>query len=560
VLVRRLVPLCLVVPGLVIAGSGTALAHESGAHYTRAPLTAAPAEEGEGEAMTHVANLQYEELAEGRGQSGSDIEFLTVGEADYALAGTLRNGLQIVDITDPTTPSIAAVYDCPINQGDVQVFRQGARILATYTADSRINTDADFAESACVVEANEAGAEIEGPEVGTFLVDLTDPTAPETVSFIEIAKGSHNQTVHPSGDYLYNSNSDLIINSPLPQITIVDISDPSVPRTVQDFRYPPGQPALARSRTTSSSTATARGPTSPRSGRRSSWTRATPRTRRSSRSSSTRRTAWSTSPTSSACLARTARCGPSWSRPTSWPVPRPGSAPVAGLHIYDISGDKEQDPLTNKLGAWFIDDASVPEPGGACTSHVLRMHPDQAIMTIAWYDRGVRVIDLSGLAEFEGFDPAAIGEGAGLKEVGHFAFEDSDTWSFKTNRIAADGSFFGYGNDIGRGFDVYRFDGQLVDGRTVPPLEPADLGAQGCSGVPVASAYVDRDETREVHKRNVDCVIARAIARATSGRQALLRPDRRRDPRPDGDLPRPTRCAPPAFDGELPRPRGRRLR
>ena len=49
---------------------------------------------------------------------------------------------------------------------------------------------------------------------------------------------------------------------------------------------------------------------------------------------------------------------------------------------------------------------------------------------------------------------------------------DSDTWSFKTNRIAADGSFYGYGNDLVRGFDVYRFDGA---GLNVPPLEPTDL-------------------------------------------------------------------------------------
>jgi hypothetical protein len=36
-----------------------------------------------------------------------------------------------------------------------------------------------------------------------------------------------------------------------------------------------------------------------------------------------------------------------------------------------------------------------------------------------------------------------------------------------------------------------------------------------CSGVPVATAYVDRDQAREAHKRSIDCVIARDIARGS---------------------------------------------
>ena len=46
-----------------------------------------------------------------------------------------------------------------------------------------------------------------------------------------------------------------------------------------------------------------------------------------------------------------------------------------------------------------------------------------------------------------------------MKEVGHYVFPDSDSWSFKTNRIKRDGSFFGYGNDLVRGFDVFKFKG-----------------------------------------------------------------------------------------------------
>jgi hypothetical protein len=94
-----------------------------------------------------------------------------------------------------------------------------------------------------------------------------------------------------------------------------------------------------------------------------------------------------------------------------------------------------------------------------CTSHVLRMYPDEELMTIAWYNAGVRVVDISGLAGVSvGVDEGAGNVGQGMKEIGFAYFPNSDTWSVKTNRIAADGSFYFYGNDLNRGLDVYRFD------------------------------------------------------------------------------------------------------
>jgi hypothetical protein len=146
--------------------------------------------------------------------------------------------------------------------------------------------------------------------------------------------------------------------------------------------------------------------------------------------------------------------------------------PGGGLHLYDITGELEKAP--EKIGTWFIPAATVQD-GATCTSHVLRIYPDQEMLTIAWYAQGVRVLDMSGLADFEGSATSVgIGDGVGLREVGSYVLEDSDTWSFKTNRIAADGSFYGYGNDLVRGFDVYRFSGA---GLNVPPLEPVDLAS-----------------------------------------------------------------------------------
>ncbi len=520
---RRLVPLCtLTAAGLVIALAAPAGAHE-GPVQDDGVAAAAPATEGNGAATSHVANLQYAPLAGNRDQLGSDIEFLKLGGKEYALAGTLRNGMQIVDITDPTQPVLAGTYECPVTQGDIQVFRQGSRVLATYTADAAVApTDNQGKRSElneqrfntqCVSEVIEQQPDFTGNELGTFLVDVTDPTTPTTVSFIPIKEGSHNQTVHPSGDYLYNSNSDLLGLGGLPEVTIHDISDPAAPRLVQNFRFPPVPTSLGteshdiffnrtgtRAYVAALSSTLILDTSDPEAPRiveqlvdpsielvHQSDLVSLPRQDGSVRD----------------LLVITDEQAGAVANPT---------CPGGGLHVYDITGDLETKPA--KLGTWFIPSTARPEPGGACTSHVLRMYPDQQLMTIAWYDQGVRTLDISGLAEFKG-SPSTVarGDGVGMKEVGSFVFPDSDTWSFKTNRIGPDGSFFGYGNDIFRGLDVYRFDGGAAElGRPVAPLEPEDLAAPGCAGVPAATGYTDRQEARDVHQRSLDCVIARAIA------------------------------------------------
>ena len=75
---------------------------------------------------------------------------------------------------------------------------------------------------------------------------------PMTVSFVEITQGAHNQSVHPSGNYLYNSNSDLI-TSFQPAIEIFDISNFAAPiEDRRSSRCRRGR-ASAPSRTTSAS-------------------------------------------------------------------------------------------------------------------------------------------------------------------------------------------------------------------------------------------------------------------------------------------------------------------
>lgn len=460
----------LLTAGLALAPAAPALAHgdDHGGDEPSATRGLTVAESGAGLQMSPVANLQYN--SSGAAQNGSDIEFLKAGKREYALAGTLRGGMQIVDITDPSAPRIAAVYDCAVTQGDIQVWKNGTRILASYTADGTFG--AAGAASRC---AQDLG--LDANASGTVIVDLTDPTAPKTVSFAPVPRGSHNMTVHPSGRYLYNSNSDLI-TSTSPTITIYDVSVPESPRKVQDFPIPFVPTSLGseshditfnasgtRAYSAAISQTLILDTTNPEQPRIVSQI-VDPAINVAHQADPVTMTRADGS-TRELLVVTDERAGAAGS------VECPGG----GLHVYDITGSLETSP--QKVGTWFIP-VVQPQAGATCTSHVLRIYPDQKMLTIAWYAQGVRVLDISGLADYEGSEAdVAIGDGVGMREVGHYVFPDADTWSFKTNRIAADGSFYGYGNDLTRGFDVYRFSGA---GLSVPPLEPIDLRSRAGGG------------------------------------------------------------------------------
>ncbi|MEX2290692.1 MAG: hypothetical protein WD794_10235 [Mycobacteriales bacterium] len=421
--------------------------------------------------MDFVTNVPYD-VVEGatRGMAGTDIEFARIGGRDYAFAGTYFNGLQIVDITDPSKPEKAAVYDCAILQGDVQVFPQGERVLATYTADSRLT--AVGAASTCAVDN-----EVKEGDSGTFLLDVTDPANPTSVGFVSIPRGAHNNTVHPSGDYMYNSNSDLI-TSTAPAIDIIDIRDAENPTIVKRHSIPFVPASLgseshditfsadgARAYSAALSQTLIFDTTDPENPQQIAQILdptvqvshgADPITLEKKDGSD--RELLLISDEQAGAAAGT-------------------NCPGGGVHIYDITGELEMSP--KKLGVWFIGET---KPSTAtCTAHVFRMHGDQGLFTIAWYDQGVRVVDVAGLADLDiPMVPfVTSGNGNGIEEIGRYTFDDANTWSFKTNMIATDGSFFGFGNDLGRGLDVYRFRGL---GRDVPALEPTEFRSAGGSG------------------------------------------------------------------------------
>src|SRR5918992_796625 len=125
-------------------------------------------------------------------------------------------------------------------QDVVQVFRQAdlpGRTFITYTSDTfGDGTSTCYREAQAlgfdVLKANGTGKN------GTFIAEITDPLNPRTISFVDVPQGSHNMTVHPSGNLLYNSNSDLI-TSVAPEIEIFDISEPAAPVKAGELDLPP---------------------------------------------------------------------------------------------------------------------------------------------------------------------------------------------------------------------------------------------------------------------------------------------------------------------------------
>ena len=374
-------------------------------------------------------------------------------EREYALAGSYDNGLHIFDITNPEDTTLVSRYDCRIRQGDVQIFGRDGRTYAAYTYDSGYASDV---RTQCFQEAMALG--LHPPRTsgnglfGTFIVDITDPADPTTVSFFAEPRGSHNTTVAPGGNYLYNSNSDL--NASGGHIEVYDISDFAAPRKVKTLDL---QTGLSSHDITFSE-----------DGKRA-YTAAVTHTL-------VLNTTDLANPTVVGRILDPAINIHHQSDPITMTDATTGLertfliitdelagaagnvvCPGGGLHIYDITGPLEQAPV--KVGFWNMPDVQLQSDTLTCTSHVLRLYPEQKLMTIAWYAAGVRVVDISGLTGISvGADRTVGNVGVGMKEIGYQFFPNSDTWSVKTNKIEEDGSFYLYGNDQERGFDIYRFD------------------------------------------------------------------------------------------------------
>jgi hypothetical protein len=473
---RRRIPVVLFVlgllAGLIPAASATALGVVKETAKARQALSASPN-------LAHVANLPHAN-APGASASakGSDIEFAFIdvtdvpqaqaagvsGVREYAVAGTIRidgvdnSGMQIIDVTDPAAPTRVGLFECTNGQGDIQVFTRDVegvtRTYATYTTDTSGTTS-----SFCYRDAKARGLGFRSEDSGTFIVDITNPYAPELVRFVEIKAGSHNQTIHPSGLYMYNSNNELTRPNAA-AVEYFDISDLSAPVLLGEIKLGPGLDAHDIS--------------------------FSPDGKRAYVAAITHTLIINTEdPAKPTVIGRIV--DPTvgimhQSEPVTIDDPLLGEktfvaitdefagaagngwCPGGGITIYDVTGSLEATPV--RVGYWNIPEFR-PAGGGQdatgtslrCTSHVLRFYPEQKLMTIGWYNAGVRVVDISGLAGVSvGVEPNATGNVTpGMKEIGYSWFKDSESWAAKAYKFEEDGSFYLFSNDITRGLDVYRF-------------------------------------------------------------------------------------------------------
>jgi hypothetical protein len=428
---------------------------------------AASAQTGTGENITHVKNIGYPDLfAPSQRNAGTDLEFAEIRQRQYAFAGSYGDGVHAIDITDPENAELVGTWECGMSQADVQVFQREDKPNRWYATSTMDNGYTFHRESKCVAELRELGITVPANGLGTFIADVTNPKEIRTVGFIPVPDGaSHNGTVHPSGKYFYNSNSDLITSLAAgpPSIEVFDITDVRKPQRVAEIplKVFPGLGTESHDITFSAD------------GKR----------------------AYSAALSHGAVIDTTDPAKPVnigtvvdpainvWHQADPVTIKDPilgerrflvvedevagasgtGQCPNGGVHVYDMTGELEENPV--KVGYWNIDEARGTDNDtrtigtgtlGTCTAHVFRLHEEEALMTIAYYNGGVRVVDLSGLVG------VALGKnGVGMKQLGFYRFSGgpgvaSDTWAVKAPFVSRDG-FYLYGNDQNRGFDVYKY-------------------------------------------------------------------------------------------------------
>ena len=475
------------VAALALLAPGAALADEPDAG-----ADIAPAQAGQGsDNVSFITNLQFPEVVEGGGFNATDLDFhrypveadedvrtlppqagdrpparardralggdagdRDVATRDFAFVGTALNGMHVVDITDREDPQLVARYDCRVSQADVFVFEQGDRVLAAYSLDA-VSQNQPVEESACHADNDLVGDDTRG----TFLVDITDPYDPESVSFLPMRKGTHQVTVHPSGNYVYNSAAVLVTTEP-GTIEVWDVgaeATPEAPELVDELQLLTGLDSHDL--------------TFSEDGSRF-YTAALTHSL----------VVDSSDPTDNRILGRVVDPAVNIHHDAhAVTVDTPlgereylligdelagaagtGVCPGGGIHVFDITGDLERLPV--KVGAFFIPEVRVSPGLETCTAHVLDVQPDEQLISIAWYNAGVRILDYSGLS---GLGPAGLSVGLtprmgsltpGIQEVGHFQFPDSDLWSAKVPEVEDDGSFYIYGGDVRRTLDVFRYD------------------------------------------------------------------------------------------------------
>jgi hypothetical protein len=370
------------------------------------------------------------------GQPAVTRHFAMVGN-EYALPhageGPMTGSAKIVDITSPERPFIAsAVPDCAASQGDIQIAPGGKLASIAMQAGS------------CHLPDGTALPR------GSIMVDLTDVYAPTVVGIAPDGRGAHNNTIHPSGKYVYISSSGDTPN----HVPIYDITDPTQPRLVKNFAFPSGDSPHDIRFSADGTRAYAAG---------------IDQFRILNTTDPENPTLISTFTVPGSTIGHDALVTPDKAFLILGDELNGGStAPCPGgaVYIYDIRGTNETSPVllgvveagSGPVSGRGVDEVGVPPVSTAgCTSHVIAMNPDNKSFTIGWYQAGSRTFDFSGLYNADGTPKPTNGLAWGkygvgpVVETGWIVPQGANTWSAK-QYSAVPGYIFS--DDLALGFYV----------------------------------------------------------------------------------------------------------
>jgi len=371
--------------------------------------------QGVGVDLTPVSNWSY--------RGGTDLEFATVKGRDYAVAPSqgAQGGLRLFDLTaNPGTPPLVGFLACAVSQNDVQV--RGTTVF--------MGVDGSVKSTDCFDKLDVR------PALGVLAIDISKPTRPRPVGFVPIPYGAHNTTLHPSGKWLYVSDSELTpsFDEPVGQqtgrIEVVDIRDVRKMKNVHTLGLPTGLSSHDISFNKTGSRA---------------YSAAITETLILDTTKPDRPTILTTILDPAINISHGADPSPDGTHlyitDEQAGAAANGVCNVGGVWVYDITNELAPlktgyypfNPL-NSLTATTNSDVLT------CTAHVLDFGPTKKTFSNAGYAAGVRIVD-------------TVGRIGVPMELASFTAVDADTWSAKQYKNPR----YLYANDLARGFDVFRW-------------------------------------------------------------------------------------------------------
>jgi len=382
-----------------------------------------------------VGSTGWEVVAQIERPGGTDLEFLSRAMKSYrnadgntvtppravtrhfAVVGNLEANTQIVDITNPEAPYVAAEIPCALYQGDIQV--SAARSIVLISNGRSSSKECMYTDAADGV--------MKPMPPGSAVVDISDIYRPAVVAAAPANFGAHNHTLHPSGRYLYISTSNIgATNGAVP---VYDLADIRRPKLVTTFTAPGNAPHDIRFNPSG--------------------------TRAYLAGISQYRIIDTSDPTQPKLISTFYPPGTTIGHDTL--VTRDGAYLFAGdeaggggfypcpggaIHVFDIRSEKNPVYLGQAYaGAGPVTTRDLDSPSdvglpASCTAHVMELNPDGLSLTIGWYGAGTRVFRFDDLYD-DGTKPApgpvaSYGRlGSGLVEAGWIRPNGASTWSAK---------------------------------------------------------------------------------------------------------------------------------